>query len=283
VACFNHPKSDTCTYVVWDSKTLDGVVIDCAVDYTLLHNRIEFTHCTEILEFIRRENLNITYILETHVHADHITGAPFLKSQLASHPKIGIGARISEVQRTFTGLLNLSGVSGTGSEFDSLFADNQVFSAGSLTIQVMNTPGHTPACVCYRIGDAVFTGDTIFHNSIGTARCDFPGGSAADLYASVQRILALPVDTRVFWGHDYPGSNRERQFKTSIADIKASNKQVNDSIDQKTYIAARMARDAQLNPPGLLYPSLQLNVRAGELPEPESNNQRYIKLPLFSN
>ena len=213
--------------------------------------------------------------------SDHISGAPHLKSKYFPNAQICIGSCITQVQRTFNEIFNLTNVSGTGSEFDRLFADGAEFKVGSLTFQVMHTPGHTPACACYIVGDAIFTGDTIFHSTMGTARCDFPGGSAEQMYRSVQRILALPAETRIYWAHDYPGTNREFAWGTTVAEVKANNKHIKDGIDAKAYITMRETRDAQLNPPGLLYPSLQTNVRAGLLPDPESNGTRFLKTPIF--
>lgn len=256
------------------------MLIDCALDFNTAWNRIEYTSCDKVLEFVQTHQIEILYILETHVHADHISGAPYVKSKLPNDPPVCIGSRISEVQQVFSDILELKdSVSGSATEFDQTWKDGDEFKVGSLNFQVMHTPGHTPACACYKVGDAIFTGDTIFHSSIGTARCDFPGGSAETMYASVQKILALPPSTRLYWGHDYPGQDREFQWGMTIAEVKATNKQVKDGTDEATYINARTTRDAGLRPPGLIYQSLQVNIRAGRFPEPV-NGKTFLKMPL---
>ena len=232
-----------------------------------------------MIEHVRDRGLAIDWILETHVHADHLSGAPYLQEQLGG--TIAIGALVSTVQETFKRVFNLDDLATDGSQFDRLFTDGDTFSVGELAGRVIATPGHTPACVTYVIGDTAYVGDTLFMPDYGTARTDFPGGSAAELYDSIRRILSLPDDTRLFMCHDYKAPGRDRfAWETSVADQRAHNIHVNDEVSKEAFVAMRESRDSELGMPKLILPSLQVNLRAGRLPPPEDNGTRYLKIPL---
>jgi glyoxylase-like metal-dependent hydrolase (beta-lactamase superfamily II) len=232
-----------------------------------------------VIAFVEQNGFSAQWILETHAHADHLTAARYLKQQLGG--RTGIGAAILRVQQSFAEIFNLGAeVPSDGSQWDRLFADGDAEPLGELTIEAMHTPGHTPACSCYRIGDAVFTGDTIFMPDFGTARCDFPGGSAKQLYASVQRILALPPETRVFVGHDDGGEGRSFAWESTVAEERRDNKHVGEGIGEAAFVGLREARDKELDFPRLILPSLQVNIRGGALPSPEANGVSYLKIPL---
>jgi glyoxylase-like metal-dependent hydrolase (beta-lactamase superfamily II) len=284
VKLFRHVPTATACFVVTDPATKATAIIDSVTDYTASSGEYHYEHADSVLAYVAEQKLDVKYILETHVHADHLTGARYLKEKLDNKPIIGIGEHISAVQKTFGPLFNISAdeMPYDGSQFDHLFKDNEQvpLGDGDCTIKIMSTPGHTPACICYLIGDAVFTGDTLFHPDIGTARCDFPGGSAETMWASTQRILALPDDTRMFIGHDYPGDRREYTPQLTVKQQKEQNKMVKSGTTRDEYIAARKARDDTLGAPGLLLPSLQVNMRAGCLPPPEDNGTSYVKIPL---
>ncbi len=224
-------------------------------------------------------DLKIKQVLETHAHADHLSGAPYIK--LKTGAMVGIGEHIKEVQRIFRPVFNAIDVSGDGSEFDHLFKDGERFKVGSIGAEVIYTPGHTPACISYKIGDAVFVGDTMFMPDYGTARADFPGGNARDLYRSIHRILSLPNETRLFMCHDYKAPGREEYaWETTVGEEKARNVHVHDGVNEDDFVKMREARDAALAAPLLLLPSIQVNIRAGKFPPAESNGVRYLKVPV---
>jgi len=271
--------TNTISYVAWDPATRQAAIIDPVLDYDHRAGRASHRSAEALLGFVADQGLAVAWILETHAHADHLSAAPWLKEKTGA--PIGIGARITEVQRTFAPVFGLDDVSGDGREFDRLFADGETFPLGGLAVGVLHTPGHTPACVSYRIGDAVFVGDTLFMPDYGTARADFPGGDARTLYRSIQKLLALPGDTRVYLCHDYKAPGRDHYaWETTIAEEKARNVHVGGGVDEASFVAMREARDATLSAPVLLLPSLQVNIRAGRLPAPEANGRRYLKIPL---
>lgn len=277
---FHDPATSTLTYVVHDEQSRDAVVIDPVLDYDPLSSSLGTRSLDEVGDYLTRERLRLRFVLETHAHADHLSGSQVLARRFGA--PIGIGARIREVQELFRGVFDLPpSFPVDGSQFDRLFEDGEEVSVGTLRVEVIATPGHTPACVSYRIGDAVFTGDALFVEDYGTGRCDFPSGSADALYTSVHdRLYALPDATRVFVGHDYEPHGRPLRFETTIGASKASNVQLSASTSRETFVAARQARDATLAPPRLLYPSVQVNIDAGRLPAPHSGGRRYLVLPL---
>lgn len=271
--------TNTITYVVWDPSTRHAAIIDPVLDYDHRSGRASHRSADAILGFVADHDLSVQWVLETHAHADHLSAAPYLKEKTGA--PIGIGERITEVQRTFAPVFGLDDVSGDGREFDRLFRDGDVFPLGGLQVKVLHTPGHTPACVSYRIGDAAFVGDTLFMPDYGTARADFPGGDARTLYRSIQKLLALPPQTTLYLCHDYKAPGRDHYaWETTVADEKARNVHVGGGVDEDSFVAMREARDATLSAPTLLLPSLQVNIRAGRLPESEANGRRYLKIPL---
>ena len=279
IKAFFDEATFTVSYVVWDAETHDAAVIDPVLDYEPRGGRIATRSADKILAFLAEERLHLSRILETHAHADHLSAAFHIKAK--SGARIGIGDHIGQVQKTFRALFNAKDVSETGAEFDDLFADGTKIPLGGLTIEVMYTPGHTPACVSYRIGDAVFVGDTLFMPDYGTARADFPGGDAEALYRSIRRILSLPPETRLFMCHDYKAEGRDFfAWETTVGAEREKNIHIHDRVDEAAFLAMRKARDATLAPPLLLLPSIQVNIRAGNLPPPESNGRRYLKIPL---
>lgn len=269
----------TATHVVWDPASGRAAVIDSVKDYDAKSGRTSTRSADEVIAFVDGHGLTVEWILETHVHADHLTAAPYLKDRLGG--MIGIGARISEVQGVFKRVFNAEEEFDTnGRQFDQLFEDGEEFWLGGLTVRVLHTPGHTPACATYVIGDAAFVGDTLFMPDFGTARCDFPGGDARQLYRSISRILALPPETRLFLCHDYAPGGRDFQWVTTVAEERARNIHVHDGIDEDSFVAMRIARDAELDMPQLILPSVQVNMRAGDMPPPEPDGNRYLKIPL---
>lgn len=271
----------TWSYVVADPATSRAAVIDAVYDYDPASGSLSSESADRILEHIRANDLTVDWFLETHAHADHLSASSYLKDKLGGGA-IAIGEHIRDVQSVFAAYFNIAEqMSCDGSQFDRLFADGDVFAIGGLQVRVLHTPGHTPACVTYVVEDAAFVGDTLFMPDYGTARTDFPGGDAATLYRSIQRIYELPEATRLFMCHDYlSGSRTEYACETSVADERASNVHISDAVDEATFVAAREARDAQLPPPRLLLPSVQFNIRAGQLPPPEENGSSYFKIPL---
>lgn len=274
------PATYTLTYVVFDPKTRDAVVIDPVLDYDPLASATSTRSLEKLESFIQKHELRLHYVLETHAHADHLSGSQYLKKRFGA--KVGIGARIRDVQKVFRDIFDLPAAFPVdGSQFDRLFEDGEKFSAGALELEVIATPGHTPACVSYKIEDAVFTGDALFIEDYGTGRCDFPAGSASDLYTSVhERLYALPDATRVFVGHDYQPEGRELRAQTTIGVSKEKNVQLRASTSREAFVQMRTARDATLAAPRLLYPSVQVNVDAGNLPRPHANGRRYLTVPL---
>lgn len=278
-AFFDRPTY-TVSYVVADPATHRCAVIDSVLDYDPASGRTSTDSADKLADFVRSNNLEVDWILETHVHADHLSAAPYLKQQLGG--KIAIGAQVVNVQSVFSGIFNAEKEFNTdGRQFDHLIADGETLSIGNMTLKAMHTPGHTPACMTYVTGDAAFVGDTLFMPDYGTARTDFPGGDAATLYQSIQKIFALPADTRLFMCHDYKAPNRDEfRWETTVAEEKASNVHVHDGVDEAEFVKFRQARDATLAMPRLILPSVQVNMRAGELPPPEDNGNRYLKIPL---
>jgi glyoxylase-like metal-dependent hydrolase (beta-lactamase superfamily II) len=270
----------TLTYVVHDPSSKDAVVIDPVLDYDPLSSQTRTASVEKVEAYLREHGLHLHYVLETHAHADHLSGSQYLKRRFDA--KVAIGARITEVQATFKNVFDLpASFPANGSQFDRLLADDEVVAAGSLRIEVIPTPGHTPACVSFRVEDAVFTGDALFIEDYGTGRCDFPRGSAHDLYASVHdRLYRLPDETRVFVGHDYQPNGRALRYETTIGASKAKNVQLAASTTQDEFVAMRTGRDAKLAAPRLLFPSVQVNIDAGHLPAPHENGLRYLRVPL---
>ena len=276
---FFDEQTNTVTYLVADPSSRDAAVIDPVLDYDHRSGRAGIDSAERVLARAKADGFRITWILETHAHADHLSAAPYLKQRTGA--SIGIGEHIREVQHIFRPVFNLTDVSGNGSEFDRLFRDGERLEIGSLEVEVIHTPGHTPACVSYRVGDAVFVGDTLFMPDYGTARADFPGGDAAKLYRSIQRLLALPPDTRLFMCHDYKAPSRDHYaWETTVAEERAHNVHVGAGVSEQEFVTMRRARDATLPAPVLLLPSIQVNVRAGHLPAAESNGVRYLKIPV---
>jgi len=274
-----HPDTYTLTYLVWDPETMDAVVIDPVLDYTILGSQTSTKSVERLVARIEQLGLKPKMVLETHAHADHLTGAQYLKAKFKI--PVGIGEHITKVQETFKGLFELGENFATdGSQFDRLLADGETLAAGSLRVSVIHTPGHTPACVSYHIGDAVFTGDALFMDDYGTGRCDFPGGSAETLYDSIQKLYALPDETRVFVGHDYQPGGRVLAFETSIGASKRRNPQLTAETTKEQFVKFRNGRDAGLAAPRLLFQSVQVNADAGRLPGQHDNGVRYLKLPL---
>jgi glyoxylase-like metal-dependent hydrolase (beta-lactamase superfamily II) len=277
---FFDPATFTLTYVVFDEASRDAVVIDPVLDFDPIAVETGTASLDKVVSFAKAQGLHVHYVLETHAHADHITGAQVLKKRLEA--EVVIGARITDVQKTFQGIFDLGATLATdGSQFDRLVRDGDELRAGTLGIGVIATPGHTPACVTYRIGDAVFTGDALFIEDYGTGRCDFPSGSADELYTSVHdKLYALPDATRVFVGHDYQPGQRGLRFATTIGASKASNIQLKANTTREEFVRNRQARDATLKAPHLLFPSVQLNVNAGKMPPAHANGRRYLSIPL---
>jgi len=273
------PGTWTVTYVVYERRGSACAIIDSVLDYDPKSGRTTHASADKVIEFVKENDLKVAWILETHAHADHLSAAPYLKKQLGG--KTAIGDHISGVQKVFKGIFNLEAeFKNDGSQFDHLFADGEEIRVGDLSGRTMYVPGHTPACVAYQFGDAVFVGDTMFMPDVGTARCDFPGGDAKTLYASVKKILALPPSTRLFMCHDYPPNGRQVQFETSVAEQKAKNIHVHDGITETQFVEMRTKRDATLEMPVLILPAVQINIRAGELPPKEANGLSYVKIPL---
>ena len=273
------PATWTVTYVVHQGVGSSCVVIDSVLDYDPKSGRTKHTSADKVIDFIRTNDLQLQWILETHAHADHLSAAPYLKSKLGG--KTGIGEHITEVQKVFKGIFNLEPeFKLDGSQFDHLFKEGEEIRAGDMIGKTLFVPGHTPACVAFQFGDAVFVGDTLFMPDVGTARCDFPGGDAKTLYASTRKLLSLPPETRLFMCHDYPPSDRAVQFETTVADQRAKNIHVHDGISEQEFVAMRTKRDATLEMPVLILPAVQINIRAGEMPPKEANGIAYAKIPL---
>jgi len=277
-AFFDEP-TNTVSYLVADPETKRAAIVDPVLDYDHASGKASTKSADEIIEAAKKDCLTIDWVLETHAHADHLSGAPYIK--LKTGAKVGIGEHIRDVQKIFRPVFNATDLSGDGSEFDHLFTDGERFPLGSLEVEVMHVPGHTPADIAYKIGDAVFVGDTLFMPDYGTARADFPGGNARTLYRSIKRLLALPPETRLFMCHDYkaPGRN-QYAWETTVADERVHNAHVKDGISEDDFVAMREARDATLAAPELLMPSIQVNMRAGHLPPADANGVQYLKIPV---
>ncbi len=270
----------TFSYVVADPATKKCAIVDSVLEYAPNSGRTSTAAADEIIAYVQENGLEVEWILETHVHADHLSAAPYLKEKLGG--KLGIGANITVVQNVFGKLFNAGHeFERDGSQFDVLFEDEDEFSVGSISARAMHTPGHTPACMTYIIGDAGFVGDTLFMPDYGTARCDFPGGDASTLYASVQKIFALPDETRLFMCHDYKAPGRDEYlWETTVGDERQRNIHVHDGISEKEFVDMRTTRDATLDMPRLILPSVQVNMRAGHMPPAEDNGVRYLKIPV---
>ena len=273
------PDTGTITYVVADPTTGKCAVIDSVLDYDPKAARTSTAAAEAVQAIIRDRGLTCQWLLETHVHADHLSAASWLKSRIGG--QIGIGRQVTPVQRLFSDLFDLGETFPTdGRQFDHLFNDGEEFAIGTLRARAMHTPGHTPACMTYLIGDAAFVGDTLFMPDSGTARCDFPGGDARALYRSIRRILALPPETRIFTCHDYAPGGRAPAWESTVAEQRARNIHVHDGITEDAFVATRTARDATLAMPTLILPSVQVNIRAGRMPEPDAHGRSFLKLPL---
>lgn len=280
VTHFFDDETGSFSYVVADPGSNACAIIDPVLGFDPVAARTIHHFADQIAEFIQRQRLQVQWILDTHVHADHVSAAAYLHRKLGG--QMGIGSRVTEVQKTFARFFHLDGgFQCDGRQFQRLFEDGERFQIGNLEAQVIHTPGHTPACVCYLIGDALFVGDTLFMPDLGTARCDFPGGDAATLYDSIQRIYQLPDDTRIYVCHDYPGDGRDHyRFETSVREQKALNQHLCSNTAQDEFVTVRETRDKTLDLPRLMLPAVQLNIRGGRLPESEENGVSYLKIPL---
>jgi glyoxylase-like metal-dependent hydrolase (beta-lactamase superfamily II) len=276
---FFDEATNTVSYLVFDPETRQGAVIDPVLDWDHRSGEADTRSAGRLIEAARQEGITIALILETHAHADHLTAAPYIKQRCGG--QIAIGEHIKDVQRIFRPVFAADDVKPEGADFDLLLRDGQRLKLGTLEIEVIHTPGHTPACVCYRIGDDVFVGDTLFMHDYGTARADFPGGDARALFRSIRRLLALPPETRLWMCHDYKAPGRDAYaWQSTVAEQRAHNPHVKDGVTEDEFVAFREARDAKLAAPTLLLPSIQVNIRAGRFPEAESNGVRYLKIPV---
>ncbi len=280
IHAFFDETTNTVSYLVADPETKRAAVIDPVLDYDHKSGKGSVKSADAILAKSVDEGFTIDWVFETHAHADHLSGAPYIKIKTGA--KVAIGERIREVQKIFRPVFNAMDVSGDGSEFDLLFKDGDIFEIGNLKGEVLATPGHTPACVSYKIGDAVFVGDTLFMPDYGTARADFPGGDARTLYRSIRKLMAMPAETRLFMCHDYlPKDGRNHYaWETTVGEELARNIQVNEGVSEDEFVAMRSARDATLAAPTLLLPSIQVNIRAGKLPPVDSDGVHYLKIPV---
>jgi glyoxylase-like metal-dependent hydrolase (beta-lactamase superfamily II) len=280
---FFDPGTSTVSYIVLDRETRQCAIVDSVLDYDPKSGRTGTASADRLIARVAGMGATMQWILETHVHADHLSAAPYLKQKLGG--RVGIGAHITTVQQVFGELFNAGdGFARDGSQFDHLFQDGEAFGIGSLAARALHTPGHTPACMSYVVSGggerAAFVGDTLFMPDYGTARCDFPGGDAATLYRSINKVLSLPPDTRLYLCHDYQPNGRPVRFISTVAEQRQKNIHVRDGISEEEFVAMRRQRDATLDMPVLILPSVQVNMRAGNLPEPESNGRRYLKIPI---
>jgi len=277
-AFFDEP-TNTVSYLVWDSATKRGAVIDPVLDFDLPSGEADVRSAEAILAAAREEGVAIDWVLETHAHADHLSAAPFIKEETGA--RIGIGEHIKDVQKIFRPVFDAKDLRIDGSDFDHLFSDGETFALGELTVEVLHVPGHTPADLAYRIGDAVFVGDTLFMPDYGTARADFPGGDARQLYRSIRKLLSLPRETRLFLCHDYKAPGRDAYaWETTVGAQQDKSVHVHDGVSEEEFVAMREARDAGLAVPRLLLPSIQVNIRAGRFPEAEDNGVSYLRIPV---
>ena len=278
---FFDDQTSTISYVVHDNVEKKCAVIDSVLDFDYSSGDIDYVNADKIISYVDQNKLNVEWLIETHVHADHLSASPYIQKKLGG--KIGISEKISDIQNIFGKTFN----AGTefqrdGSQFDKLFKDNDEYKIGNINCKVINTPGHTPACTAHVIGNSIFVGDTLFMPDLGSARADFPGGDARQLYRSIQKILSYPDETRIFVCHDYPPSSREVKWSTTVGEQKENNVHVKTSILEDEFVKIREARDKTLNMPKLIIPSIQVNMRAGNLPPPEDNGSVYIKVPINS-
>jgi len=280
VAGFYDPETATISYVVRDPASKSCAIVDAVMDIDYAAGRISYRSADVVIDYVVANGLTVEWLIETHAHADHLSGAPYIQKKLGG--LIGIGEHIVTVQQVFGKVFN----EGTefqrdGSQFDRLFKDGDTYAIGTMTVRVMHTPGHTPACTTHVVGDAAFVGDTLFMPDGGTARADFPGGDARTLYRSIRRVLeTLPPETRLFMCHDYAPGGRAVTWETTVADERAANIHVRDGISEDAFVRTREARDATLAVPKLIVPSLQVNIRAGNLPEPDESGKRFLKVPI---
>jgi glyoxylase-like metal-dependent hydrolase (beta-lactamase superfamily II) len=280
IVAFFDPATSTYSYVVSDPASKRCAIIDPVLDYDPAAGRISLDNAERLIAHVHEQGLAVDWLLDTHVHADHLSAAAYLKHQLGG--RLAIGERVTLVQSHFAKLFNAGSEFATdGRQFDQLFRDDECFSIGAISARALHTPGHTPGCMTYLIGDAAFVGDTLFMPDYGTARCDFPGGDARSLYRSIRRLFELPGATRMYMCHDYKAPGRDHHlYQTTVAEQRADNVHVRDGIDEETFVAMRRARDAELNMPALILPSVQVNMRGGELPPAEDNGIRYLKIPV---
>ena len=279
VQSFFDPATWTVSYVVYEKEGSACAIIDSVLDYDPKSGRTRTTSADKLISFVQEKNLQVEWILETHAHADHLSAAHYLKKKMGG--KIAIGAAITNVQDVFKRIFHLEPeFRSDGHQFDHLLRDGETFAIGALTAEALSVPGHTPACMAYRIGDAVFVGDTLFMPDVGTARCDFPGGDAHTLYRSIRKLLSLPAETRLFMCHDYPPESRSAAWETTVAEQRAKNIHVHDGVSEDGFVKMRTARDATLEMPVLILPSVQVNIRAGEMPPKEDNGVSYLKIPI---
>jgi glyoxylase-like metal-dependent hydrolase (beta-lactamase superfamily II) len=279
VTGFFDPETSTISYVVKDPQSNACAVIDSVMDIDYAAGRISYQSADKIIDFIQRNDLKVEWLIETHAHADHLSAAPYIQQKLGG--KIGIGEKITVVQETFGKVFN----AGTefkrdGSQFDRLLKDGDTYRIGGMEAVALHTPGHTPACMTHVIGDAAFVGDTLFMPDGGTARADFPGGDAHQLFRSIKKVLELPPETRLFMCHDYGPNGRDIRWETTVAEERANNIHVRDGVTEAEFVAMRTARDATLEMPKLIIPSIQVNIRAGKLPEPDDSGKRFLKVPV---
>ncbi len=279
VKAFLDNDTETWSYVVYDEPGGHAAVVDPVLDYDNKSGRTSTDTAQQLVDFVREQDLTVDLVLETHAHADHLSAAPFVRDQVGGN--IAIGEHIRQVQKIFRDVFNLEKqFLPDGSDFDVLFADGDTFRIGKLEGRVIHTPGHTPADMSWLIGDALFVGDTLFLPDVGTARCDFPGGDARTLFRSIRKLLELPGDTRMFMCHDYPPEGREHAYETTVGEQKRSNKHVRDGISEDEFVQMREERDATLDMPRLILPSIQVNIRAGKMPPAEDNGVVYLKIPV---
>lgn len=280
VESFLDPVTCTVTHVVYEAVGSKCAIIDAVMDFDFKSGRLSTVNADRVIAFVRAHDLELEWLLETHVHADHVTAAPYIQRRLGG--KMGIGKNIRKVQQIFRDVFNLgSDFDVSGGQFDHLFAEHEIFDIGDLRVQTLFVPGHTPADMAYLVeSEVVFIGDTLFMPDVGTARCDFPGGDARVLYQSVQKIYALPLTTRLYMCHDYPPPTRAPRWQSTVAEERAENIHINDDVSEEQFVAMRTARDITLDLPELMLPSIQLNIRGGRLPAAESNDVSYLKIPL---
>ncbi|PWE17386.1 MBL fold metallo-hydrolase [Marinicauda salina] len=277
-AFFDEP-TNTVSYLVWDPETADAAVIDPVLDYDPASGKASADSAQAILDAAEKQGLSIQWVLETHAHADHLSGAPYIKEKTGA--PVGIGERISEVQTIFRPVFGADDVSGEGAEFDRLFKDGETFEIGGLEAEVIATPGHTPACISYKIGSNVFVGDTLFMPDFGTARADFPGGDARTLFRSIQKLLSLPGETKLFMCHDYKTDTRDSYaWETTVAEERENNIHVHEGVTEEAFVKMRETRDSTLSAPKLLLPSIQTNIRAGALPPADGEGRRFLRIPV---